>query len=122
MANAIAEANLALGMSVVADCVNPIEESRSAWLSIAQRASARLLEVEVVCTDVVEHRRRVEHRQADIAGHILPSWEDVCRMEYEQRRDTCLIVDTARLTPSEAADVVARASRRVWSLPKARVQ
>jgi predicted kinase len=111
VANAIAEANLALGMSVVADCVNPVEESRSAWRSIAQRTSARLLDVEVVCTDRLEHRRRVEHREVDIAGHILPTWEDVSRTLYEQRRDKRLIIDTARLSPSEAADVVARASR-----------
>ena len=111
VANAIAEANLSLGMSVIADCVNPVEQSRLAWRSVAQRTSARLLEVEVVCTDGREHRHRIEHRQADISGHALPSWEDVCHIHYEARTDERLIIDTARLSPSDAANVVADASR-----------
>ena len=109
VANAIAETNLALGTSIIADGVNLVEESRSAWRLIAQRTSARLLEVEVVCTDCGEHRRRVEHRTADIEGHVLPSWEDVCNSKYEVWHDTRLIIDTAHLSPSDAADAVVQA-------------
>ena len=111
VANAIAETNLALGTSIIADCVNPVEESRSAWRLIAQRTSARLLEVEVVCTNRGEHRRRVDYRTADIEGHVLPSWEDVCNAKYEVRNDTRLIIDTAHLLPSDAAEEVVQAIR-----------
>jgi hypothetical protein len=41
-----------------------------------------LLEVEVVCSDTREHRRRVETRRTDIPGLKLPAWGDVLVREY----------------------------------------
>ncbi len=46
----LAEANLALGNRVLADCVNPVQESRQAWQALASRQGVRLLEIEVVCS------------------------------------------------------------------------
>ena len=74
VANAIAEANLLDGKMVVADCVNPVLESREAWRAVASRGRVKLAEVELVCTDQVEHQRRVEERVSDIAGLVLPCW------------------------------------------------
>lgn len=62
VANALAASNLALGHIVVADSVNPVAESRAGWGSVAASVSAPLVEVEVVCSDATEHRRRVEER------------------------------------------------------------
>ena len=59
VANALAEGNLANGRAVVADGVNPVGESREAWRMVADRARVRLIEIEVVCSDPIEHRRRV---------------------------------------------------------------
>lgn len=72
VANALAEANLRLGHTVIADCVNPVPESRRGWRETAARSSAQLIEVEIVCSDLAEHRKRVEGRLADIPGHLLP--------------------------------------------------
>jgi len=83
VAYALARSNLALGMSVIADCVNPLSVTREAWRAVAAETSSHLVEVEVVCSDVVEHRRRVENREADMAGFALPSWEAVLRNDYE---------------------------------------
>ncbi len=77
VANAIAEANLLDGRTVVADCVNPVPERREAWRVVASEARVPLVEVEVICTDQVEHQRRVEERVSDIAGLVLPCWRDV---------------------------------------------
>ena len=110
VANSIAEANLILGMSVVADCVNSVEESRAAWRLITERVSARLLEVEVICSDKSEHRFRLAHRQADIPGHRLPSWDEVKRLRYDPWNAAHLIIDTAHLSPSDAAALVVCAS------------
>jgi predicted kinase len=77
VAYAIAEDNLRLGRVVVADCVNPWPLTRIGWRTAAERAGVRALEVEIVCSDKEEHRRRVEARVTDIAGHTLPSWQDV---------------------------------------------
>ena len=94
VAYAIAEDNLGLGRTVVADSVNPIEVTRAAWRDVAKRANTRFIEVEIVCSDELEHRRRVETRTADIAGHILPTWQEVCAREYEPW-DADVVIDTA---------------------------
>lgn len=83
VAYAVAEDNLRLGLTVIADSVNPIELTRAAWRAVAGRAGAEVVEIEVVCRDSDEHRQRVETRIADIAGHRLPDWRDVVEREYE---------------------------------------
>ena len=94
VAYAIAADNLRLGRTVIVDSVNPIEVTRSAWRGVAQRTGRRYVEIEVVCSDRAEHRRRVETRTADIAGHLLPTWQDVCEREYEAWQ-AGIVVDTA---------------------------
>ena len=95
VAYALAEANLALGQAVVADSVNPLGVTRSAWRGIAAVTSSRIIEVEVVCSDRAEHRRRVETRSTDVAGLIPPSWDMVQRREYEPWDGPRLVLDTA---------------------------
>lgn len=104
VANQLAEANLKLGMTVVADCVNPVAESRNCWRETAARGSARLLEIEIVCSDLDEHRKRVEGRSADIPGHQLPSWDDVIQLEFEPWDGEHLVLDTAGVQLSETVD------------------
>ncbi len=74
VAYGIAGDNLKLGNTVIADCVNPISITREAWSQVAQRAAVSAIQVEVICSDKVEHRRRVETRQTDIEGHVNPTW------------------------------------------------
>ena len=95
IAYAVAEDNLRVGRTVIADCVNPWSLTRSAWRSVAERAGVSALDVEIVCSDAVEHRRRVESRAPDIAGHGLPSWQDVVQRDYHAWDRDRLVVDTA---------------------------
>ena len=97
----MAEDNLSLGLTVVVDCVNPISITRDAWLDIANRTAARALEVEVRCSDVSEHRRRVETRVVDVPGLIPPTWEEVEAREYHPWNRDHLVVDTAKETPEQ---------------------
>ena len=90
----VAEDNLRLGHTVIADSVNPVEATRAAWRQVAQRAGKRCIEIEIVCSDEAEHRRRVESRVADIAGHQLPAWQQVCAREYEPW-EASIVIDTA---------------------------
>ncbi|WP_081844327.1 AAA family ATPase [Cellulomonas sp. URHE0023] len=76
-AAAVARDNLGLGLSVVADCVNPVAESQAGWHAVAVATGARLVEIQLVCTDAEEHRHRVQDRVADIPGHVQPTWDDV---------------------------------------------
>ncbi len=81
-AYALAEGNLALGIEVVADSVNPLPVTRAAWRGVAARSGARLLEVEIRCSDRAEHRRRVEGRAVDLPGLLPPAWRDVLDRDY----------------------------------------
>ena len=94
VAYAIAEDNLRLGRTVIADSVNPVESTRLAWRKVAQRAGTRCIEIEIVCSDQAEHRRRVETRVADIDGHRLPAWQEVRSREYAPW-EASIVIDTA---------------------------
>ena len=102
VAYAVAADNLRLGRTVVADSVNPLLLTRNAWRAVAAGVGVRAVEVELVCTDTEEHRRRVESRAADIAGLSLPSWQDVCDREYEPWDRDHIVVDTSGCSVEQA--------------------
>src|SRR5579863_4669568 len=58
VAYALAEDNLRIGRTVIADSVNPLAVTRDAWLAVGRRAQAATVEVEVICSDLREHRAR----------------------------------------------------------------
>jgi predicted kinase len=95
VAYAVTEDNLGLGRAVIADCVNPIQLTRDAWIDVARRAHVRAVEVEVVCSDALEHRRRVEARVTDVAGLKLPSWPEVVLRQYDPWNRERIVLDTA---------------------------
>ena len=51
VAYAVAEDNLRLDRTVIADCVNPWPLTRSEWRAVADRAGVRAIDVEIVCAD-----------------------------------------------------------------------
>ena len=104
VANAVAEANLLLGHSVVADCVNPVRASRIGWRKVAEQAPASLADIHLFCSDAVEHKRRVKERVADVPGHVLPTWEAVTHRAFEPRDDDYLLLDTAKMSLVELVD------------------
>ena len=95
IAYGLAVDNLRLGLTVVADSVNAIEITREAWRAVAETAGTPWVEVEVVCSDGAEHRRRVETRVADIAGHTPPTWREVEERQYHPWPGERIIIDTA---------------------------
>jgi predicted kinase len=106
VAHAVAEDNLRLGRVVVADCVNPWPLTRSEWRSVADRAGVRAVDIEVVCSDADEHRRRVEARLPDIARHRLPTWSEVVERDYRVWSDDRIVIDTARLDVDECVGTI----------------
>ena len=95
VAYGVAADNLALGRTVVADAVNPLTSTRAAWREIGERAAAAVVEVEVICSDAGEHRRRVAIRVSDIPGLKLPAWDEVQARTYEPWPGAHLVIDTA---------------------------
>jgi predicted kinase len=108
VANALAEANLGLGLRVIADGVNPVAESRQNWQAIAQRQGVPLLNIEVICSDREEHRRRVEGRESQVPGLVLPTWQSVLDHDYQAWDTPPLRLDSAVLLPHEAVQVIVR--------------
>ena len=98
----VAESNLLIGRMVVADSVNPLAVTRDAWRQVAATTSSQIVEIEVVCSDITEHRRRVETRSVDVPGLALPCWQDVVGRDYEPWDRARIILDTAGCTIAEA--------------------
>lgn len=111
VAREVAADLLRTGVSVIAECVNPLAVTRDAWRDTALGHGARVLEAEIVCSDPAEHRRRAETRDTGIPGHVPPSWAAIVGREYEPWTRDRLVVDTARLPVGEAVAVIEGAAR-----------
>ena len=111
VAYALAAEQLGCGIDVIAECVNPLSVTRAAWRKVARDAHARLVEVEMICSDPAEHRRRAETRSSDIEGYRLPTWADIVAREYEPWDRPPIVIDSAR---TSAADAVARIGELAW--------
>ena len=112
VAHAVAEDNLRLGRTVIADCVNPLTITRDAWLDVAKRAGVHAFEIEVQCSDPDEHRRRVQTRSPDIAGFVLPTWEEVVAREYHPWERQRIVVDTAASGVQESVNLIRQALKK----------
>ena len=106
VAYAVAEDNLRIGRTVIADSVNPLRVTRDAWLEVANRAHAGAIEIEVRCSDLAEHRRRVETRVADIPGLALPGWAEVAAREYDAWSREHLVIESAGRTIEQNVGVI----------------
>jgi predicted kinase len=106
VAHAVAADNLRAGQTVVADCVNPWPLTRDEWRAVGERAGVPVVEIEIVCGDQAEHRRRVELRRADIAGHRVPTWQEVVERDYRAWDRPRVVLDTARQTVPESVRAV----------------
>jgi predicted kinase len=112
LAYRIASDNLHLGLDVVADSCNPIELTRKEWEQTAREAHAHHRNIEVICSDLEEHRLRVERRITEVPGLCLPNWSEVENREYDDWKIDRVIVDTAGKTEAESAkDLLAQLTR-----------
>lgn len=102
LAYAMALDNLRAGHWVVADAVNPVALTRDAWRAVGEAGRAGVVEIEVVCSDPVVHRTRIEERTPDIPGAVLPTWDEVLARPYEPWEPEPEVVDTARTPPDVA--------------------
>jgi predicted kinase len=91
VAYAVAEDNLRLGHTVIADSVNPLVITREAWRNVAARAGVDAVEIELVCSDRAEHRRRVETR----AVLVPVTWQEVEARDFDPWTGDHICIDTA---------------------------
>jgi predicted kinase len=95
LAYRVASDILSKGVSVVADSCNPIELTRHEWERVALEVGARYVNIEVICSDTQEHRRRVETRAPTVPGLRLPTWQEVESREYHDWTVGRIVLDTS---------------------------
>ncbi|MDO8289637.1 MAG: AAA family ATPase [Parvibaculum sp.] len=94
----LATDNLKLGHTVIADSVNPIALTRNAWHFAATRAGVKSIDVEIICSDKEQHRKRIETRDNDLTGFKMPDWNAVITRDYEPWTTERVLIDTATMT------------------------
>lgn len=104
LALAVADTCLAAGGAVVVDAVFPIAVSRRPWTELAGRHGVPISWVRLVCSDVAEHRRRVESREFDLPGSGRPDWAAVAARETDEWAEPHAVVDTAAGDPAGAIE------------------
>jgi predicted kinase len=114
VAYAVAGDNLRLSRTVISDSVNPVQESRDAWMEVGRLTDSFFIEVEVVCSDAESHRQRVETRESGIPGLTLPTWEEVLACEYQPWNRDHIVIDTAhKAVPDCVGELRAAIMRRL---------
>lgn len=108
-AQAVATDNLRLGRDVIADCVNDCREARDGWDVAARAAASKAIWLEIVCSNPVEHRGRVDGREGDVPGLKLPDWSKVMGREYQPMDREHVRIDTAGRTPEACFEEAMRA-------------
>jgi predicted kinase len=98
-----ADTCLTAGTGVVVDAVFPVAASRRPFGELASRHGVPVHWLRLICTDPVEHRRRVEERTADLPGHVVPDWAAVRRRDVDQWHERHTVVDTVAGDPVEVA-------------------
>lgn len=109
VAEEVAAANLRLGAHVVVDAANYVGVARRTWTSLAGRLGVPLLFVDVVCTDLGLHKRRVEARHRGLPGLPEVTFDDVVERYAETEAwgdEPRIMLDSA--LPLDVADLVAR--------------
>lgn len=106
----VAVDQLQVGLDVVAESVNPLQASRDAWRNAAFRVDAHVIEVEIVCSDVDEHRRRAEERVCDLPGLDKQTWEQITSRYYDLWERDRVVVDTGVLSIAESTRVIQHAA------------
>jgi predicted kinase len=118
VAHALAREQLELGLDVIVECVNPTALTRDAWVGTAGAAGATLVEVEVICSNEDEHKRRAETRGSDVEGLAKPAWTAIVDREYEPWLREPLVLDSLIISPESAAQ---RIASRMASARRAKV-
>ncbi|EHG21207.1 hypothetical protein HMPREF9332_01836 [Alloprevotella rava F0323] len=98
LAYRMAADNLQLGNNVIADCCNPIELTRQEWEGVAVNNNCRFVNIEIICSDKAEHKKRAEQRNTEVANMKLPMWNDIENREYHEWHKSRIVINTAGKT------------------------
>jgi predicted kinase len=77
VAEAIADAALANGQTIIVDAVNAVDPAREQWVNLAKKHGEQLRFIEVICSDTELHRERLEARDRNLTHLPEPTWHAV---------------------------------------------
>ncbi len=60
------------------------------------------INIEIFCSDTIEHKARVENRESAVKGLILPTWESVKNRVYHSWDSVVISIDTAGKSPEQS--------------------
>ena len=106
----VAADNLNVGLGVVADSCNSIVITRRAWEKVATSTKAHFINIQVMCSDKKEHRRRVEARTSTMSGLKPLKWQEVESREYDTWAEDRIVIETAERTVQESLGDLYRAA------------
>lgn len=97
VAEALADAQLALGLDAIVDAVNAEEPGKAMWRNLAIKHEVPLRIIECHCSDEALHRERVTKRVRGLANLPEPTWESVQRrrLAYTPWSEPVLSIDAA---------------------------
>lgn len=101
---ALAVDNMNNCLAVIVDCINLLTPL-TIFGGERRRKLAECFCIEAFCSDLQEHRRRVEELQPDAFSIAPPTWREVEEREYHPWLDVALRLDTGVLTPEEAVEL-----------------
>lgn len=121
LAYKIANDNLTLGIHVVADSCNTTPLSRNAWEAVAQSIGCPFINIEVLCSDKKEHKKRAETRNVDIENFQKPDWNAIESRKYHPWNSERICIDTAGKSIEETEDELHSKIREFLTSKKASI-
>ena len=103
VAETLADNVLESDRSIIVDAVNAVNPAREQWVSLAARHGSALTFIEVICSDPVVHRERLEARKRDLPHVSEPTWHAVEQSldEYDEWVGPSAAVDRITLDSIE---------------------
>ena len=101
LAYRIASDNLKQNLNVVADSCNPINLTRNEWEEVAKLNKSDFINIEIICSDKTEHKKRAELRTSEVKNLKLPKWNEIVNREYHTWQKQRIIIDTANKSIEE---------------------
>jgi hypothetical protein len=80
--------------------------TRNAWRDAGLRAGVREVEIETICSDLKEHRRRIKTRSNEVPSLVLPSWQAVIDRDYHAWDREHLTIDTAARSVEACVELI----------------
>jgi Predicted kinase len=98
----IAKDNLSIGNNVISDSCNPWKLTRNEWENVAKECNSNYVNIEIICSNISEHKERIINRKNEIEGLILPDWEEIVNRNYEKWDREHIVIDTASKSIEES--------------------